>query len=173
LRLIVISKKEIEEYLETIKNDKPKAIIIISLVIVLFLVVSFFGAGYLPELGRRYAKKTDIFPYVHIILILALSCYGVYVLWKRIRSSRSEVLPSEAIEMLRVIAAMLSPFGNNRQEATIDEIALSETFGMSHQQTKYLLELLDRADTLKANDIGIYGIKHKGRKLLNEKEKMP
>jgi len=169
----VISKKEIEEYLETIKNDKPKAIIIISLVIVSFLIVSFFGAGYLPELGRLYAKKTDIPPYVFIVLILALSCYGVYVLWKRIRSSRSEVLPSEAIEMLRVIAAMLSPFGNNRQEATIDAIALSETFGISHQQTKALLESLEEVGALETNDIGIYGITGEGRKLLNEKEKMP
>ena len=78
-------------------------------------------------------------------------------------------LPSEAIEILRVIAAMLSPFGNNRQDATVNEIALSETFGISHQQTKHLLELLEQADMLGINDIGIYGIKCKGRKLLNGK----
>ena len=87
--------------------------------------------------------------------------------------SQTETIPPEAIEVLRVIAAMLSPFGNNRQEATIDKIALSETFRMSHQQTERLFELLEKAGTLETNDIGIYGITGEGRKLLNEKEKMP
>ncbi|MCK5229342.1 MAG: hypothetical protein KAR13_03700 [Desulfobulbaceae bacterium] len=89
------------------------------------------------------------------------------------KENLQKTLTPEAVEVLRVIAATLSPFGNNRQEATIDKIALSETFRMSHQQTERLFELLEKAGTLETNDIGIYGITGEGRKLLNEKEKMP
>ena len=90
-----------------------------------------------------------------------------------VQKNLQKPLTPEAIEVLRVIAAMLPPFDNNRQEATIDEVTLSEKFDMSQQKTKYLLELLEEIGALEINNIGIYGITFEGRKLLNEKGAMP
>jgi len=91
---------------------------------------------------------------------------------RRERENLQKMLSPEAIEVLRVIAATEQPFDNNRLQATINKAALSETFGMSHQKTKYLLELLGRAGTLELNE-GICGITHEGRNLLNKAKKMP
>ena len=85
-----------------------------------------------------------------------------------------KVLPPNALDMLRVIAATEQPFNKNRSKATINEVSLSETFGISHQKTKYLLESLERAGMFKIDKgVGIYGISHDGRELLSKKERLP
>ena len=171
----MVDIKGVERYLDIIRNNKPKAIIITFFIIILFFIVSFFGLGYLPELGRLYAKNMNIgiLLFILIILSLALMFYGGYLLYKQILKS----LPKKAIDMLRVIAATEHPFGKNRSKDNfdiIDEVALSETFGMSQQQTKRLLELLEKANCLDFDKgVGIYGISNEGRELLNKKERLP
>ena len=132
---------------------------------IVFLVISTIAALCIIKTNKK--------PQVQTIESFKNKPKKLYTTTRQERENLQKPLTPEAIEVLRVIAAMLSPFGNNRQEATIDETALSETLGISHQQTKHLLELLDLADMLEANDMGIYGITGEGRKLLNEKEKMP